>query len=48
MSINDFLPYMKADKKVKAGKMRFVLPTALGKSTVVADVTESELLQVFA
>lgn len=48
MSINDFLPYLKTDKKVKAGKMRFVLPTALGKSTVVADVTESELLQVFA
>ncbi|WP_423187453.1 3-dehydroquinate synthase [Alishewanella sp. d11] len=48
MSIHDFLPYMKADKKVKAGKMRFVLPTALGKSSVVADVTESELLQVFA
>lgn len=48
MAISDFLPYMKADKKVKAGKMRFVLPTALGKSTVVADVTESELLQVFA
>lgn len=48
MSITDFLPYLKTDKKVKAGKMRFVLPTALGKSTVVADVTESELLQVFA
>lgn len=48
MHIDDFLPFMKTDKKVKAGKMRFVLPTALGKSTVVADVSESELRQVFA
>jgi len=48
MKINDFLPFMKTDKKVKAGKMRFILPTALGKSAVVADVTEHELQQVFA
>lgn len=47
MQIDDFIPFMKTDKKVQAGKMRFVLPTALGKSTVVADVTERELLQVF-
>lgn len=48
MTIADFLPYMKTDKKVKAGKMRFVLPTALGQCAVVSDVTESELHQVFA
>ncbi|GGW52183.1 3-dehydroquinate synthase [Alishewanella tabrizica] len=48
MHIDDFLPFMKTDKKVKAGKMRFILPTALGKSAVVADVTEHELQQVFA
>ncbi|MCF4010120.1 3-dehydroquinate synthase [Rheinheimera sp. UJ63] len=48
MSIADFLPYMKTDKKVKEGKMRFILPTALGASKVVADVTEHELSQVFA
>lgn len=48
MHIADFMPFMKTDKKVKAGKMRFVLPTALGKSAVFADVSESELFQVFS
>lgn len=48
MHITDFLPYMKTDKKVKDGKMRFVLPTALGQSAVIADVTEQELLRVFS
>lgn len=47
MHITDFLPYMKTDKKVKDGQMRFVLLSALGQASLVADVTESELLQVF-
>ena len=47
MSIEAFLPYMKTDKKVKAGKMRFVLLAQLGKAIVVDDVTETELIQVF-
>lgn len=47
MSIEAFLPYMKTDKKVKAGKMRFVLLSELGKAVVVDDVTETELTQVF-
>lgn len=48
MTIKDFLPYMKTDKKVKDGTMRFVLPTSFGQTAVVSDVTEAELLEVFA
>lgn len=47
MLIADFLPYMKTDKKVKAGKMRFVLMSMPGQALLVDDVTETELLQVF-
>lgn len=48
MHIADFMPYMKTDKKVKDGKMRFILPQTLGAAIIVDDVTESELLRVFA
>lgn len=47
MQIAHFMPYMKTDKKVKAGRMRFILPTALGRSAIFDDVTEAELQQVF-
>ncbi|MDP5144304.1 3-dehydroquinate synthase [Rheinheimera baltica] len=48
MRIADFLPYMKTDKKVKNGKMRFVLPTAFGQTSVIDDISEAELTKVFA
>lgn len=48
MQIADFLPYMKTDKKVMAGKMRFVLLQQMGTAVLVDDVTEVELNQVFA
>ena len=48
MAIADFMPYMKTDKKVKAGTMRFILPTAFCQTAIVDDVTEAELLEVFA
>ena len=48
MHISDFMPYMKTDKKVKNGSMRFVLPTAFGATAVVDNVTETELFRVFA
>ncbi|MDX3775622.1 3-dehydroquinate synthase [Chromatiaceae bacterium AAb-1] len=48
MKIQDFMPYMKTDKKVKAGRMRFILPTALGRSAIIDDVTEAELIKVFS
>lgn len=47
MQIADFLPYMKTDKKVKAGQMRFVLLQQPGQAVIVDDVTEQELMQVF-
>jgi 3-dehydroquinate synthase len=48
MQIADFMPYMKTDKKVKDGRMRFILPKELGLAIIVDDVTETELQQVFA
>ncbi len=47
MTIQDFLPYMKTDKKVKAGQMRFILLQQPGRAIIVDDVTEQELIQVF-
>ncbi|EKE80876.1 3-dehydroquinate synthase [Idiomarina xiamenensis] len=35
-----WLQYMQRDKKVKAGKLRFVLPTAIGKSKLLTDCDE--------
>ena len=34
---------MKHDKKVVAGRLHFVLPTAVGATTIVDDVTEEEI-----
>lgn len=48
MKMKDFMPFMKTDKKVKNGKMRFVLPVALGQTAIIDDVTEQELLKVFS
>jgi 3-dehydroquinate synthase len=47
MQIDDFMPYIKTDKKVKAGRMRFILPQQLGLAVICDDVTEAELRQVF-
>jgi len=47
MSIADFMPYMKTDKKVRNGTMRFVLPTSFGSTAIIDDVTEAELFKVF-
>jgi 3-dehydroquinate synthase len=34
---------MRHDKKVVAGRLHFVLPTAIGATTIVDDVTEGEM-----
>jgi 3-dehydroquinate synthase len=34
---------MQHDKKVVAGRLHFVLPTAIGAATIVDDVKEREL-----
>ncbi len=36
------------DKKVVAGRLHFVLPTAIGATTTVSDVTHDELLRAAA
>jgi len=37
---------MKQDKKVRAGKIRFVLPTSIGSCTFVDDLSEEEIKEV--
>jgi len=46
MKLDDYLPHMAKDKKVLDGTMRFILPTKLGTSVVVSDVTQAELKAV--
>jgi 3-dehydroquinate synthase len=43
LSAADMLEAMKLDKKVSAGRLHFVLPTAIGATTIVDDVTQDEL-----
>jgi len=43
MNYQSFMQHMKHDKKVKAGKIRFVLPQAIGQA-VVTDDLDQELL----
>jgi 3-dehydroquinate synthase len=46
MGFNEFIPHMKRDKKNRAGKLRFILPTAIGKSEIRDDITELVLRQI--
>jgi 3-dehydroquinate synthase len=43
LKISDALQAMQGDKKVIAGTLHFVLPTAIGSTTIVADVQTAEL-----
>jgi 3-dehydroquinate synthase len=43
VSTAQVLERMRHDKKVVAGRLHFVLPTAIGASSVVDDVSETEL-----
>ncbi|TKI05005.1 3-dehydroquinate synthase [Martelella alba] len=44
MAAEDYLPHMLRDKKVVAGRLRLVLPTALGQSEVRAGVPDDMVL----
>ena len=46
MGFNEFVKHMKRDKKNLAGVLRFIVPTAIGKSELRDDVTEEMLLQI--
>ena len=43
VAIGDMLDAMKHDKKMVAGRLHFVLPTSVGATTIVDDVTEKEM-----
>jgi 3-dehydroquinate synthase len=43
VSAGQLLEAMKHDKKMVAGRLHFVLPTAIGATTIVDDVTEKEM-----
>ena len=40
LELNNILKTLQSDKKVKAGKVRFVLPTTIGKVIITDKVTE--------
>ncbi len=46
MNYDAFIKHMKRDKKVLAGKLRFVLPTSIGTAEVVSDVSSQTLKDV--
>ena len=45
ISIKDILETVKSDKKVKAGKVRFILPTEIGKVIITDQVTPEIITQ---
>jgi len=45
LSASAQLEYLRHDKKVHAGRLHFVLPTGIGRSQIVTDVSEAELLR---
>ena len=48
LAASEMIHAMGRDKKVVAGKLHFVLPTSIGSTTVVTDVTSEELRQALA
>jgi 3-dehydroquinate synthase len=46
--VEELLEAIGHDKKVIAGKLHFVLPTAIGSCEVVTDVTTDEIAGAFA
>ena len=42
---NDVVEAMRADKKVRDGRLSFVLPTAIGQTTIVDDVEDEEIVR---
>ncbi|WP_028116226.1 3-dehydroquinate synthase [Ferrimonas senticii] len=47
MGLTQFLPHMQRDKKAQNGQIRLILPTAIGHSKVVSDVSTDQLAQLF-
>ena len=47
MDKKEIIRVLMGDKKVKGGKMRFILPTGIGSVDIFDDVKESEFLSYF-
>lgn len=43
MGLEEFVAHMRHDKKVKEGKIRFVLPQGIGQATVTDEVTDEQI-----
>ena len=48
ISVSSMLEAMRHDKKMIAGRLHFVLPTAIGATAIVDDVTEKEMKKALA
>jgi 3-dehydroquinate synthase len=48
IAIADILETIKSDKKVTSGKVRFILPTAIGKVTITDQVTPEIIIQALS
>jgi 3-dehydroquinate synthase len=48
ISVSSVLEAMRHDKKMIAGRLHFVLPTAIGATAIVDDVTEKEMKKALA
>ncbi len=46
MGFAEFIRHMRRDKKNIAGKLRFIVPTAIGKSEIRADVSQDTLQEI--
>ena len=46
MGFDEFICHMRRDKKNLAGKLRFILPTAIGQSEINDNVSEELLQQI--
>jgi 3-dehydroquinate synthase len=45
VSTGDVIDAMRHDKKMAAGRLHFVLPTAIGATAIVDDVTEKDITE---
>jgi 3-dehydroquinate synthase len=46
MRFAEFIRHMRRDKKNIAGKLRFIIPTAIGKSEIRDDVSQDMLQEI--
>lgn len=46
MTGEDFITYMRHDKKVRSGVIRYVLPVAIGEVKILSDVSDDEVISL--